>query len=383
MSVKDTMEDMMQSHAQHNYELNFGIKFEAKTIGAYNVYEYGVPGPNGNIVGFLRLFRSTAAINRQPDGPDDLFRLMQESDFDLRRRPVRQANTSGEVITNHFATNWGAPYKFVVAQSSRGFNEAPTVIVKALKRLTWAGEQTLTDVGEPFHPFNELLSIGYFQDCTIGYHDDGESTLGPTVATLSLGASALMSLRPKAKADLGPPSKNAKGTKAAVIRVTLEHGDMVIMHGSGVQQYYEHEVVPNGTLRFALTSRYIRPETLDNDAQREEARIKGALPEGHEQYQYNGDENPIFTEEEIEKSKKAERLSTFMRKIKDAMAIYSAGASLGDDDERCQMRDIIGEEMQNHMGKFGNGGFVPGEIGEPICNMGSGGDVDVPMSNAS
>ncbi|KFY37505.1 hypothetical protein V495_07155 [Pseudogymnoascus sp. VKM F-4514 (FW-929)] len=383
MSVKDTMEDMMQSHAQHNYELNFGIKFEAKTIGAYNVYEYGVPGPNGNIVGFLRLFRSTAAINRQPDGPDDLFRLMQESDFDLRRRPVRQANTSGEVITNHFATNWGAPYKFVVAQSSRGFNEAPTVIVKALKRLTWAGQQTLTDVGEPFHPFNELLSIGYFQDCTIGYHDDGESTLGPTVATLSLGASALMSLRPKAKADLGPPSKNAKGSKAAVIRVTLEHGDMVIMHRSGVQQYYEHEVVPNGTLRFALTSRYIRPETLDNDAQREEARIKGALPEGHEQYQYNGDENPIFTEEEIEKSKKAERLSTFMRKIKDAMAIYSAGASVGDDDERCQMRDIIGEEIQNHMGKFGNGGFISGEVGEPIHNMDSGRGVDVPMANAS
>jgi hypothetical protein len=371
MSVKDTMSDIARNHRQQCYEPKFGITFDSKTMGAYNVYEYGVPGPDGNIVGVLRLFKSKPAINSKPGGPNDLFRLMQESDFDLQRRPVRQPNSSGEVLTNHFATNWGAPYKFVVAQSSRGFNEAPTVIVKALKRLTWAGEQTLTDVGEPFHPFNELLSIGYFQDCTIGYHDDGESTLGPTVATLSLGASATMSLRPKAKAAVGNTSKNAKGTKAPVIRVTLEHGDMVIMHGSGVQKFYEHEVVPHGTLRFALTSRYIQPAELESDAVREEARIKGALPEGHEQYKYDGDENTIFSPEEVKKAEKDARLNAFMRSVNDAIVIRKAIESEGDDDERCQMQDI--------MGQFENGTLARRLVVERMCRKESVEEVDVPM----
>jgi hypothetical protein len=51
---------------------------------------------------------------------------------------------------------------------SKGFDEAPAVILKALKRLTWAGEQAVTENFEPFHQFNELLSIGYFEDTAIG-----------------------------------------------------------------------------------------------------------------------------------------------------------------------------------------------------------------------
>jgi hypothetical protein len=42
------------------------------------------------------------------------------------------------------------------------------VIIKALKRLTWAGEQTVGGTVESFLPFNELLSIGYFEDSAIG-----------------------------------------------------------------------------------------------------------------------------------------------------------------------------------------------------------------------
>lgn len=390
-SVQDTMKDIARNFPQQNYSLDFGIKFEERRIGAYNVFEYGIPGPDGKVVGVLRLFKSTDAINHQPEGPNDLFRLMQESDFDLRRRPVRQPNSSGEILTNHFATNWGAPYKFVVTQSSRGFSEAPAVIVKALKRLTWAGEQTLTDLGEPFHPFNELLSIGYFEGCSIGFHDDGESTLGPTVATLSLGASATMALRPKAKAAIGVASRNAKGTKPAVLRVTLEHGDMVIMHGSGVQQYYEHEVVPCGTLRFALTSRYIRPDTLENDAERAEAGIKGALPEGHEQYQYDGDENVIFTPEEKKKAEISDTVGAFKRMLSGTAAIYKASKARGNPDELCQIRDLIGEHMRDFMGdempglnfKFGNGSSVPGEVCEPARKRNCVERVDVPMANAS
>lgn len=381
-NVKDTMTDIPRHVAQQNYADGFGIKFEPKRIGAYDVFEYGMPGPDGKVVGVLQLFKSTETINHQHDGPNDLFRLMQESDFDLRRRPVRQPNSSGEILTNHFATNWGAPYKFVVTQSSRGFSEAPTVIIKALKRLTWAGEQALADTVEPFHPFNELLSIGYFEGCSIGFHDDGESTLGPTVATLSLGASATMALRPKAKAAIGAASRNAKGTKNPVLRITLDHGDMVIMHGYGVQKYYEHEVVPSGTLRFALTCRYVQPDTLGNDAEREDARIKGTLPEGHEQYTYDGDENAIFTPDEMKKAETAERLNAMMRTFNDAAVIFKASASQGDVDELCQMRNLMRDQMQTFMGQFENGALAPDVVGEPMCTKDCGEEVGVTMPSA-
>lgn len=51
---------------------------------------------------------------------------------------------------------------------SKGFDEAPPAILKALKRLTWAGEHAVSNQLATFVPFNELLSIGYFEDTEIG-----------------------------------------------------------------------------------------------------------------------------------------------------------------------------------------------------------------------
>jgi hypothetical protein len=48
-------------------------------------------------------------------------------------------------------------------------------------------------------------------------------------------------------------------------------------------------VTPQGTLRFALTSRYVRPELMANDEERQQAEVKGTLPDGHEAYEYDGD----------------------------------------------------------------------------------------------
>lgn len=42
------------------------------------------------------------------------------------------------------------------------------MILKALKRLTWAGEYALTTNKELFKPFNELLTVGYFEHSHIG-----------------------------------------------------------------------------------------------------------------------------------------------------------------------------------------------------------------------
>lgn len=60
------------------------------------------------------------------------------------------------------------PYKYVVSVDSKGFNEAPPVIMKALGRLTWATKQAVCAAGDEFVPPNELLILAYFQDMSIG-----------------------------------------------------------------------------------------------------------------------------------------------------------------------------------------------------------------------
>ena len=54
------------------------------------------------------------------------------------------------------------PYKYVVDVDSKSFAAAPRTILGALHRLTWAGEETVTD-GD-FQKFNELLTLGYFAE---------------------------------------------------------------------------------------------------------------------------------------------------------------------------------------------------------------------------
>jgi hypothetical protein len=58
------------------------------------------------------------------------------------------------------------PYKYIVAQSSDAFENAPPVIMKALALLKWAGEQSISDGSQK--PFNELLVLGYMESGAIG-----------------------------------------------------------------------------------------------------------------------------------------------------------------------------------------------------------------------
>lgn len=60
------------------------------------------------------------------------------------------------------------PYKYVVSVDSKGFDEAPDPVLRALGRLTWATEQAVTSAGDQFLPPNELLMLGYFEDMKIG-----------------------------------------------------------------------------------------------------------------------------------------------------------------------------------------------------------------------
>jgi len=140
------------------------------------------------------------------------------------------------------------------------------------------------------------------------YHDDGETGLGPTITTLSLGGDAVMKLRmrqqdyygiakrgryldaepvplshlyEKRKAAWEELEKLGKNTPARaarleqlpnelglqsgknrseVLRMHLSHGDIIMMHGEKLQGPWQHTVEPLGRVRFALTCRHIKPE---------------------------------------------------------------------------------------------------------------------------
>lgn len=68
----------------------------------------------------------------------------------------------------------------------------------------------------------------------MNFHDDGEHGLGPVVASLSLGADAVMSFRPKEKRCWGGKKKQestepiSRGPKA-VLAIKLRHGDICVM----------------------------------------------------------------------------------------------------------------------------------------------------------
>ena len=64
--------------------------------------------------------------------------------------------------------------------------------------------------------------------------------------------------------------------------------DVQLLELSHVLIALQHEVIPNGGLRFALTCRHIDPQTLPNDAERRIAAEKGTFPPGSEQYDYDG-----------------------------------------------------------------------------------------------
>ena len=199
------------------------------------------------------------------------------------------------------------PYRYVVAVDSKGFDEAPPVIINALSRLTWATRQVVAGAeGTALLP-NELLLLGYFEEMAIGvsshslsfpflplkplntnsvkYHDDGESSLGPTIATLSLGGKATMKIRLKDQYFRGRSKSNKLVTEdpilvscdkyeqrkalkgeldngsitaeeydrcrteicrtitrreaSPIINMEIQHGDFVIMHGTDLQRYFE------------------------------------------------------------------------------------------------------------------------------------------------
>jgi hypothetical protein len=283
----------------------------------YRINQYTIPGLSGSITHMI----ANRTVVSEPGGPDSMFEELQQTDIGLRRRRMPNGQLKGENYCRSFMVNYGMPYKFIASTASHSFEGAARPITATRSRLNWAANFLLArEDGKTFDEverewddkeFNEVLALGYFEAQRINYHDDGEFGLGPTIATLSLGASGTMRIRMKARhyhgcssagvyddsaplpgcqmydarlglhADLqGLKKADAKAYRARlkqipkelalkssgnakdVLRMEVSHGDIVVMHGAEIQKYYEHAVEHTGKLRFALTCRYIEPGSL-------------------------------------------------------------------------------------------------------------------------
>ncbi|KAH7366647.1 hypothetical protein BKA66DRAFT_536220 [Pyrenochaeta sp. MPI-SDFR-AT-0127] len=283
----------------------------------YRINRYVIPG----IDGFIAHMIANRIVLEEAGGPDAMFEELQQVDIGLKRRPMPNGKLKGPNYCRHFAVNYGMPYKFIAATASHSFEGAARPITATRSRLNWAAQLLLAqasgrraeEMGAQWKEkdFNEVLALGYFEQQKINYHDDGEHGLGPTIATLSLGAPGTMRIRMKARHyhgvssagmyDDAPPLEGcqqyaarkalqsalealkisdpkaynarrkqipkqlklkASGQAKDVLNMQLGHGDIVVMHGAELQRYYEHAVEHAGKLRFALTCRYIDPESL-------------------------------------------------------------------------------------------------------------------------
>ncbi|THH31340.1 hypothetical protein EUX98_g2852 [Antrodiella citrinella] len=155
----------------------------------------------------------------------------------------------GALLTNYFSQNTGEEYHYVAGtENTVPWNEAPAAVEGARKLINERMKQALNN---DYH-FNEVLSAGYMEKQKMAFHSDAERGLGPTVASLSLGASAYMHFRQHAHFVKELP----KDCSREVLSLYLKHGDVVVMEGADIQKYYEHTVVPLN-FRIAATARFI------------------------------------------------------------------------------------------------------------------------------
>ncbi|KAI5208900.1 hypothetical protein AUEXF2481DRAFT_6368 [Aureobasidium subglaciale EXF-2481] len=255
-------------------------------------------------------------VRDEPGGPNEMWEHLQVDCHGLVRRELSNA------LMNSFTINYGMPYKFIAAGDSLPFTAAPWPVTEAVSRLNWADRMTSGDAIKDKEKFNELYLVAYLQDQSMNYHDDGEKGLGSTVATLSLGGRADMGFKPKSpfyhgmktihynkkrmtvmtmddplpefpnyelrkqfieeirNANLPEDEEKARLAEMATalraaytgkkshtkvddyIKLSLGHGDIVIMRGAHLQKWFEHGVSPKGLMRFALTCRTVLPGHL-------------------------------------------------------------------------------------------------------------------------
>ncbi|KAF8513163.1 hypothetical protein BU17DRAFT_53515, partial [Hysterangium stoloniferum] len=203
--------------------------------------------------GTVHLVRANVSAEATANDILKQYQVDARDNRDFFRRYSMKTVLKGRMLSHYFSQNSGAPYAYVGGTDNTveldKFNSVSQSLAFIRKRVsTVLGRETV---------FNEILSAAYMEDQKMEYHSDGEKDLGPVVAALSLGAGASMKFRPvptkwrEANDGVKSPKKPPN-----VIELTLYHGDVLIMDGLDIQEYYQHAVHPSG-FRIAATARYI------------------------------------------------------------------------------------------------------------------------------
>ncbi|KAF7293307.1 2OG-FeII-Oxy-2 domain-containing protein [Mycena chlorophos] len=185
---------------------------------------------------------------------DQIFEAYQTQAFDgrlvFRRYPLKAHKLRGPMLTSYFSQNSGEVYRYVGGTDNTvPFDRAPGAVLQARDLIQKRIREALDDPSE----FNEILSAAYMEQQQMGFHTDSEPGLGPVVAGLSMGSPALMKFR------LALKYTPADSQRFVMLEVVLRHGDVCVMDGADVQEYYEHTVIPSN-FRIAATARWISPE---------------------------------------------------------------------------------------------------------------------------
>ena len=141
---------------------------------------------------------SSDTLNKTPGGPENLLWNLQEADLSLKRFTIKASRAKGQVA-NRFSSNSGPPYKYIVDTDPKPFIQITRWIHLTLARANFAAR-----------PFNKILAVGSLEGNKMGYHDDGKSTLGPTVAAFSLGGDCSFNSSPKTNLYSGFTDKGNK-----------------------------------------------------------------------------------------------------------------------------------------------------------------------------
>ncbi|EJD52529.1 hypothetical protein AURDEDRAFT_111192 [Auricularia subglabra TFB-10046 SS5] len=197
------------------------------------------------------------AVNHLAD--DILERYQTElADAPLMRRHKLVKSKLAGTRTQYFSQNFGVPYKYAAKTGTTvTFNDAPSAVLDS-RALIQDRAKIVVQGAE----FNELLVALYLEGQQMNYHNDGEEGLGEHIASLSLGAPAKMhfrALKTKQGRTGTAGTQDAQGRHDTLLKMSLNHGDVVVMHGVGLQNYYEHSVVPEG-FRVVATARFIRDD---------------------------------------------------------------------------------------------------------------------------
>ncbi|CAN8105887.1 unnamed protein product [Discula destructiva] len=242
---------------------------------------------------------------------DDMFcKILDQANNNQIHLERRTHQTKGgKVLTNHFTMNYGEVYKYKTHVPTLPFADAPPSVEQAVEYMN---QQLQTFFSKNTGTFNQLYFACYLAAMAMNMHDDGEAGLGPIVAGWNLGGRGTFSFAIKPLFDNGRPMtsegkprvggqwitedpliigckeyeyrkeiqtrlqvgeitldewrqlfakrmEKAQGTRRVLMKFPLDHGDIIVMHGSKTQTYLEHsaEVDKAMPMRLALTFRTV------------------------------------------------------------------------------------------------------------------------------